>query len=72
MIQSCLSWLGLINFILTLEFTRNTTRMNVASRNGRYFNEKTLTARPLDSKFNHDEKEEVLKWRNTSLRQVKS
>ena len=46
--------------------------MNVASRNGRYFNEKTLNARPLDSKFNHDEKEEVLKWRNTSLRQVKN
>ena len=39
---------------------------------GRYFTEKTIIAKPLDSKFNNDEKQEVLAWRNTLLRQVKN
>ena len=39
--------------------------------NGRYFTEKTIIAKLLDSKFSNDEKQEVLTWRNTLLRQVK-
>ena len=39
---------------------------------GRYFTEKTVIAKPLDSKFNKDEKHEVLAGRNTLLRQVKN
>ena len=39
---------------------------------GRYFTEKTVIAKPLDSKFNKDEKQEVLAGRNTLLRQVKN
>ena len=39
---------------------------------GLYFTEKTIIAEPLDSKFSNDEKQEILTWRNTLLRQVKS
>ena len=39
---------------------------------GRYITEKTIIAKPLVSKFNNDEKQEVLAWRNTLLRQVTS
>ena len=39
---------------------------------GRYITEKTIIAKPLDSKLNNDEKQEVLAWRNTLLRQVTS
>ena len=39
---------------------------------GRHFTEKTVIAKPLDSKFNKDEKQEVLAGRNTLLRQVKN
>ena len=34
--------------------------------------EKTIIAKPLNSKFNNDEKQECLAWRNTLLRQVKN
>ena len=34
--------------------------------------EKTIIAKPLNSKFNNDEKQEFLAWRNTLLRQVKN
>ena len=40
--------------------------------NSRNPTEKTTTGKPPDSKFNNDEKKEVLTWRNTLLRQVKS
>ena len=39
---------------------------------GRYFTETTIIAKPLDSKFSNDEKQEILTWRNTLLRKVKS
>ena len=39
---------------------------------GWYFTKKKIIAKPLDSKFNNDEKQEVLVWRNTLLWQVKS
>ena len=39
---------------------------------GRYFTDKTVTAKPLDRKFSDDEKQEVLTWRNVLLKQVKS
>ena len=39
---------------------------------GRYFTEKTIIAKQLHCKFNNVEKQEVLTWRNTLLRQVKS
>ena len=39
---------------------------------GRYFTEKTIIAKPLDSKFSNEEKQEVLTWRNSLLSQVKS
>ena len=39
---------------------------------GRYFTERTIIAKPRDSKFNNDEKQEVLAWRNTLPRQVKN
>ena len=39
---------------------------------GCYFIEKTIVAKPLDSKFSNDEKQEILKWRNTLPRHVKS
>ena len=39
---------------------------------GQYFTEKTIIAKPLDSKFSNDEKQEILKWTNTSPRQVES
>ena len=38
----------------------------------RYFAEKTIIAKPLDSLFNYNEKKEVLTWRNSLLKQVKS
>ena len=39
---------------------------------GRYFTEKTIITKPLDSKFRNEEKQEILTWRNTLLSQVKS
>ena len=39
---------------------------------GQYFTEKTIIAKPLDYRFRNDEKQEVLTWINTLLRQVKS
>ena len=39
---------------------------------GRYFTEKTIIAKPIDSKFSNEEQREILTWRNTILRQVKS
>ena len=33
---------------------------------------KTIIAKPLDSKFSNEEKQEILTWRNTLLRQVKT
>ena len=39
---------------------------------GRYFTEKTIIAKPLDSKFNNEEKQDILTWRNVLLIQVKS
>ena len=36
------------------------------------FTEKTIIAKPLDSKFSNEEKQEVLTWRNSLLSQVKS
>ena len=39
---------------------------------GRYFTEKAIIAEPPDSKFSNDEKQQILRWRNTLLRQVKS
>ena len=38
---------------------------------GRYLTEKIIIEKPLDSKFSNEEKEEILKWRKTLLRQVK-
>ena len=37
----------------------------------RYFIEKKIIAKPLDSKHSNDKKEEILTWRNTLLKQVK-
>ena len=34
--------------------------------------EKTIIAKPLDSKLTNDEKQEVFTWRNTLLKQVES
>ena len=39
---------------------------------GRYFTEKTIIAKPIDSSLSNDEKGEILSWRNTLLQQVKS
>ena len=39
---------------------------------GQYFTEKTIIAKPLDFEFSNDKKQEILTWRNTLLRQVKS
>ena len=36
------------------------------------FTEKTIIVKPLHAKFNNDEKQEVLTWRITLIRQVKS
>ena len=52
-----------------LELAENTIRINVLSFFGWYFTEKTIIAKPLDSKLSN---EEVLTWRNTLLNQVKS
>ena len=38
----------------------------------RYFIEKTIIAKPVDHKFSNNEKQKVLTWRNTLLKQVKS
>ena len=39
---------------------------------GRHFTGKTITGKPLDSKFNNEEKQKILTWRNALLNQVKS
>ena len=36
------------------------------------FTGETIIAKPLDSKFSVDKKQEVLTWRNTLIRQAKS
>ena len=46
--------------------------MNIASRICQYFPEKTVIAKPLDCKFSNDEKQDLLKWKNTLLRHAKS
>ena len=38
---------------------------------GRYFTEKTIIAKPLDSQLSNHTKEEVLTWRNALLKKVK-
>ena len=38
---------------------------------GRYFTEKGIIAKQLDSQFSNDEKEKVLTWRNALLKKVK-
>ena len=45
----------LTKFMLTLEITRNTSSMDVASLAVVVFTEKTIFAKPLDSKFQNDE-----------------
>ena len=47
--------------VLPLEIAGNTTRMNVASCVVDIFTEKAIIAKPIDSKFNSDEKQEVKK-----------
>ena len=39
---------------------------------GRYFTEKKIIAKPLDSKFSNEEKQEILTWKKKLLRHVKS
>ena len=39
---------------------------------GPHFSEKIIITKPLDCKFRSDEKEEILTWANTLLKQVKS
>ena len=39
---------------------------------GQYFTEKTIIAKPLDSKFSNNKKQEILRWCNTLLRQSKA
>ena len=39
---------------------------------GRYFTEKTIIAKPLDSKFSNDEKQKILTWRNALISPIKS
>ena len=39
---------------------------------GLHFTEKTIIAKPLDSKFSNNEKEVIVTWRNALLQQVKS
>ena len=39
---------------------------------GRYFTEKSIIAKPHDSKPSNDEKKKFLTWRNALLKQVKS
>ena len=39
---------------------------------GRCVTEKTIIAKPLDSKFSSEEKQDILTWRNILLSQVKS
>ena len=51
-------------FTITLELAGN-TRMNVGSP-------KTTFAKPLNSTFSTGKKQEILTWRNTILRQVKT
>ena len=53
--------------MLTLEITRNTSSMDVASLAVVVFTEKTIFAKPLDSKFTNEEKKEILMWRNKLL-----
>ena len=38
---------------------------------GRYFPGKTIIAKPLDSKFSNEKRQEILTWRNILLSQVK-
>ena len=46
--------------------------MNATSRMVDSLLRRHLLRKPLDYKFSSDEKQEVLTWRNTLLRQVKS
>ena len=57
--------------MVTLELAGNTISMNKALPMVNILLRRQLLQKPLDSKFNDDEKKEVLTWRNTLLRQVK-
>ena len=57
--------------MVTLELAGNTASMNKALPMVNIFLRRQLLQKPLDSKFNDNEKKEVLTWRNTLLRQVK-
>ena len=54
-----------------LELARNTTRMNSDST-WLIFYYKKITAKPTDFKCSNYKKYDVLTWRNTLLKQVKS
>ena len=58
--------------MLTLELAGNTTGMSVASPMIAILIYKTTIAKPLDSRFSNEEKQEILTRTNTLLRQVKS
>ena len=70
MIQSFLSYLRLTKFMPTLEIAGNTAKTLLLSRP--IFTGERIIAKPRDSKFSVDKKQEVLTWRNTLIRQVKS
>ena len=57
-----------IHFKTCWKYNKNERRFSC----GRYFMEKTIIAKPLDSKFSNEERQEILTWRNTLLSQVKS
>ena len=50
------------------KYSKNECRLSYR----RYFTEGEILAKPLDCRFSSDEKQKVLAWRNTLLRQVKS
>ena len=51
-----------------MKYNKNECRLSYSH----YFPEKTIVAKSLDSKFSNERKQEVLTWRNTLPRQVKS
>ena len=63
-----MSYSRLTKFILTPELAKNEYRFSY----GRYFTEKTIIAKPIDSKFSNKEKQEILTWINILLSQIKS
>ena len=56
--------------MFTLELATN-TRDECRFSYDRYFTEKTIIAKSQDSKLSNDEKQEVLTYRNTLLRNQK-